>query len=98
MAVLSTGFFIAKGAAQGCSGWELSASDAAIALLGACGGVLVALATLYAGSVHKAIATSSSIIIIVATEWLLFPGDVSIIRALAAASIANAVLMYSTTD
>lgn len=96
LAALSALFFFAKSAHAACKWDEFIISDAAVAVLGALGGILVALATLHAGSVHKAIATSSSIIIVVAAEMTLFPKEANLIRALSAASIANAVVLYST--
>ena len=69
-----------------------------LALLSACGGILVALSILFAGAVGKVVATSSSIALTVFAEALLVNQAPDVLLSSLCLSALNAVIMYSVVS
>lgn len=98
LALMSTLLYAVKGARQGCGLVPIGPSEWLLAAVSAVGGILTALATLYAGPIGRSVANASAIALVAVMKYMLLGLWPAASELTQLAAVANASLLYGLYD
>ena len=94
LAFMSTLLYAVKGARQGCGPVPIGPSEWVLASVSGIGGILTALATLYAGPIGRSVANASAIALVAVMKYMLLGRWPAATELTQLAAVANASLLY----